>query len=132
MRAFHEPWLPCAVGILLAGYDGGDCCVCTCQDGPDYECGDLGFSCIDPDAPCVDDEDGSSTVIIYHDYSSDTTVGRFYDDATVGFIYDDDTFGLFGEDDDLVGPDGCITSFISDNDCDPSNNNEACGACLIG
>ena len=34
------------------GYDGGDCCKCTCMDGPEYSCsGDHGFDCVDPDAP---------------------------------------------------------------------------------
>lgn len=38
------------------GYDGGDCCSCTCEDGPDYSCGQrgVGFFCVDPGAPCVD------------------------------------------------------------------------------
>ncbi|CAN0077813.1 unnamed protein product, partial [Scytosiphon promiscuus] len=36
-------------------YDGGDCCSCTCESaehtcGPDY-------ACVDPEAPCVDDDD---------------------------------------------------------------------------
>ena len=30
------------------GYDGGDCCRCSCVDGPDYSCGSLGFDCQDP------------------------------------------------------------------------------------
>eukprot|EP00752_Nemacystus_decipiens_P017790 g15950.t1 len=39
-------------------FDGGDCCSCTCEDTPDYACGDgPGFQCIDPAAPCVDDDD---------------------------------------------------------------------------
>ncbi|CAN0382277.1 unnamed protein product, partial [Ectocarpus sp. 8 AP-2014] len=28
------------------GYDSGDCCSCTC-DGT-YECGIVGFDCVDP------------------------------------------------------------------------------------
>lgn len=36
-------------------YDGGDCCKCTCLDGPDFKCGErgLGFYCLDPSAECV-------------------------------------------------------------------------------
>ena len=30
------------------GYDGGDCCICTCVDS--MACTSLGFNCIDPDA----------------------------------------------------------------------------------
>lgn len=35
------------------GYDGGDCCECTCVDGPSQSCGELGvgYDCIDPDVP---------------------------------------------------------------------------------
>ena len=41
----------------LEGYDGGDCCSCTCQvDSFGSGCDD-GFACIDPEAPCVDDDD---------------------------------------------------------------------------
>lgn len=40
------------------GYDSGDCCSCTCVDTDDYTCGENGdFQCIDPAAPCVDDDD---------------------------------------------------------------------------
>ncbi|CAM9770248.1 unnamed protein product, partial [Ectocarpus sp. 13 AM-2016] len=44
------------------GYDGGDCCECTCVNprGDDYRyCSYLRseFACIDPAAPCVDDDD---------------------------------------------------------------------------
>lgn len=34
------------------GWDGGDCCPCTCEDGV-YTCGSSGYSCEDPDADCV-------------------------------------------------------------------------------
>ena len=45
------------------GYDGGDCCRCTCQapagGDDDYACGEdaRDYACIDPDAACVDDDD---------------------------------------------------------------------------
>lgn len=37
------------------------CCECTCDTGTDfdddYRCNDLtGFACIDPEAPCMDDD----------------------------------------------------------------------------
>ena len=47
--------------LFLQDYDGGDCCECTCNgggDGDEYACSrDAGFACIDPEAPCVDDDD---------------------------------------------------------------------------
>lgn len=33
-------------------HDGGDCCICTCVDSPDYACGINGFACKDP--ACLD------------------------------------------------------------------------------
>ena len=41
----------CDVGLnnLECGYDGGDCCKCTCVNGPMYPCGYAGFPCVDPD-----------------------------------------------------------------------------------
>ncbi|CAN0376865.1 unnamed protein product [Pylaiella littoralis] len=40
------------------GYDGGDCCKCTCEDRPNQMCGqNNGFACIDPEAACVNDDD---------------------------------------------------------------------------
>ncbi|CAM9881125.1 unnamed protein product, partial [Laminaria digitata] len=35
------------------GYDGGDCCECTCVDRPesDFSCGSNGFNCLDPACP---------------------------------------------------------------------------------
>ncbi len=40
--------------VCGTGYDGGDCCSCTCAAGDYHECGEAGFDCIDPEAPCVD------------------------------------------------------------------------------
>ena len=34
------------------GYDGGDCCACTCKDGPTHSCGSNGFDC--DDTACLD------------------------------------------------------------------------------
>ena len=91
-------WSRCPTGT---GYDGGDCCECTCNDTPQFICGDPqfgGFACLDPNAPCVDDDD----------------VTAFPDDTTTLSEYTD-TFG-------------CNTGWISDGDCDSSNNKKDCGA----
>ncbi|CAN0305067.1 unnamed protein product [Scytosiphon promiscuus] len=35
------------------GYDGGDCCPCTCKSGPEGpECGTTGYNCVDPTVSC--------------------------------------------------------------------------------
>ncbi|CAM9269151.1 unnamed protein product [Pylaiella littoralis] len=50
-----------ANNIADCGYDGGDCCSCTCDaennvyDNDDFVCTE--FACLDPDAPCADDDD---------------------------------------------------------------------------
>ena len=41
--------------IEECGYDGGDCCACTCKDTPDRSCGEESeYSCIDPNSGCTD------------------------------------------------------------------------------
>ena len=40
--------------LLFSGYDGGDCCECTCVSTSEYSCGDHdGYDCIDPSSPCI-------------------------------------------------------------------------------
>lgn len=52
-----------------AGYDGGDCCECTCvlpenSWNDDNACSDnSGFACIDPEAKCVNDDDITVDVV---------------------------------------------------------------------
>ncbi|CAN0191986.1 unnamed protein product [Scytosiphon promiscuus] len=108
--------------IADCGYDGGDCCVCTCADGPAYQCGVAGYACVDPAALCVNDDDDDTTVGLFDDSSTSWS----YDDSTLSWV-DDDAFweGLF--DDDSSWPASCSPGFFNDNDCDFSNNNEACG-----
>ncbi len=38
-----------ALNVASCGYDGGDCCPCTCSDGPDHSCSDNNFDCVYPD-----------------------------------------------------------------------------------
>ena len=52
-------------------YDGGDCCECTCVSTVDYTCGTHhhgGYACLDPSAPCVDDDD--ITTLPDYEYTS--------------------------------------------------------------
>lgn len=54
---------------MVPDYDDGDCCQCTCVSTDSFTCGDEshgGYSCVDPDAPCVDDD---STTTYYSPYS---------------------------------------------------------------
>ncbi|CAM9398624.1 unnamed protein product [Ascophyllum nodosum] len=36
------------------GFDGGDCCLCTCSHGSYYDCGSNGFTCLDPNVTSVE------------------------------------------------------------------------------
>ena len=46
-----------ALNVLSCGYDGGDCCPCTCTDSADHSCADSVFDCLFP----VCDDSTSST-----------------------------------------------------------------------
>ncbi len=46
-----------------AGYDGGDCCACTCVPDGLFGCGGFGYACIDPEASCVGHEDETSPIV---------------------------------------------------------------------
>lgn len=47
---------------MAPGYDGGDCCECTCVSTEAFTCGDEAFACVDPSASCVDDEDDATSL----------------------------------------------------------------------
>lgn len=69
---FPCPNLPCPAvfSALVQDYDGGDCCACTCEDTPTQTCGEGGFACIDPSAPCVDDDDITVDMLANCDFVS--------------------------------------------------------------
>ena len=37
------------LNVPSCGYDGGDCCPCSCVDGPTHSCSDSDFDCLYPD-----------------------------------------------------------------------------------
>lgn len=62
-----------------SGYDGGDCCECTCDQTIQYGC-DLFFDpvdCVDPSAPCVNNfvEVGTNTIVSVSANAYDTRPG---------------------------------------------------------
>ncbi len=64
-------------------YDGGDCCECTCEISgfdDDYFGGRWAgcneFACIDPEAPCVDDDSITVEMLDKCDYVSRAGMGR--------------------------------------------------------
>ncbi|CAM9555644.1 unnamed protein product, partial [Hapterophycus canaliculatus] len=62
---------PSPLSVHILGYDGGDCCACTCESA-EFSCGD--FACVDPDAPCVDDDD--ITIAVAENCGSPSDIGN--------------------------------------------------------
>ena len=92
--------------LMVSGYDGGDCCQCTCKSTDRFSCGDGsngGYACLDPNATCVDDDDGDMT-------------------ANAAYL----TYG----DSEITTTNLCATAWLSDGLCDLQNNNEDCGESL--
>ncbi|CAM9919789.1 unnamed protein product, partial [Ectocarpus sp. 6 AP-2014] len=132
-------------------YDGGDCCLCTCQDDT-YDCGISGFDCVDPSAECIDDDDiGTETVqncgdpwaigdgqcdldnnkeecgYDRGDCCSCTCVDEDYECGNNGFACLDPSAECV--DDDSVTVDmveNCDSRGIGDGQCDLDNNKEEC------
>lgn len=57
------------------GYDGGDCCPCTCGDS--FACGVNGYLCIDPDVPFDCHETDSPTPAPYGTSSASSGSGSY-------------------------------------------------------
>ena len=69
----------CLVTLFRSGYDGGDCCECTCVSTSEIACGDSdGFDCIDPDSSCEENlvEAVTKTTIGVSTNTFDTRVGE--------------------------------------------------------
>lgn len=58
--------------FVYADYDGGDCCQCTCNapdSDDDWRCSDdATYACIDPAAPCVEDDDITAEMVEHCGY----------------------------------------------------------------
>eukprot|EP00752_Nemacystus_decipiens_P011502 g10214.t1 len=63
------------------GYDGGDCCECTCSPR-NFNCGG-NYNCIDPSAECVEDDDGDGGVMTTAELETDDITEEMEDDADV-------------------------------------------------
>ena len=85
----------------MAGYDGGDCCECTCIVDSLYPCDEEQYyECLDPNAPCHGYEEFAYTELDEDDYLAD--IGSYY-----------------------FSP--CTVGSIGDGECDNENNSEECG-----
>eukprot|EP00904_Undaria_pinnatifida_P003012 jgi/Undpi1/12711/HiC_scaffold_6.g02379.m1 len=80
------------------GYDGGDCCDCTCVDTEDLECGVSGFACIDPSASCVDDDDVTTNPDSTTESDPITCWPQYYSDGDCDGINNNEECGYDGGD----------------------------------
>ena len=125
----------------VCGWDGGDCCASTCTDSVDYNCGDFGFTCLDPNATST----ASDCTVGFDSWLADgycDSVGGYNTEVcnwdggdccgdTCGVGYDT-TFDCAVEEiyevcldpdssDTIVGTGGClaaVSSFLGDGYCD--------------
>ncbi|CAN0178900.1 unnamed protein product, partial [Ectocarpus sp. 4 AP-2014] len=138
------------------GYDGGDCCECTCVVSTSWstESGCTEFACIDPMAPCADDDDITadaveSCIIEYLgdgicDASNNFEICGYdggdccectcgYDSTDVldesncsNFACVDPTASCFDESITVDMFENCDAELLGDGYCQESNNNEIC------
>lgn len=95
--------------VPSCGFDGGDCCACTCVDGPLHSCSDSTFDCVYPacDEPIPAPDDSTCD----EEQAEDGWCDEVNDNPTCG--YD--------------GGDCCVESGFSDGRCDERSNNDVCG-----
>ncbi|CAM9921269.1 unnamed protein product, partial [Ectocarpus sp. 6 AP-2014] len=130
VRGLGDGWCDDWNNNELCGYDGGDCCECTCVAPPatddwdndwdddwDGACGG-GFACIDPNAACVNDDD--ITVGMETPSNKCGGRGRFACIDPEAFCVDDDSFTV-----DMI--ENCEYPWgVGDGYCNQQNNNELC------
>lgn len=135
--------------IEECGYDGGDCCECTCTD--ELICGENGYSCIDPNSGCIDPRavqfsNCTGDIIYIGDGKCDSDLNN----ANCGYDAGDCcectcTDGSYYSCDDndflcLDPTSGCVDSIVTEyascagdlaefanGNCQDFNNNEDCG-----
>lgn len=104
---------------LFLGFDGGDCCSCTCIHGTKWQCGANAFNCVDPDASCsTEAEDNTPT-------NNDGTSSNNAGDGEVDGDREESGLERYPE---------CVSGsadFIGDSYCDPQNNSQACGEARV-
>ena len=137
--------------IEACGWDGEDCCECTCVSNPEQDSSCEFFSCMDPNSGCA--EPG---LLKYTNCTGDVS---FINDGWCDYVNNNKACAWDGEDfcecmcidgeyyncgsggywcldpnsectdPGLLGYSNCsgAVNFIEDGDCDSVNNNEACG-----
>eukprot|EP00752_Nemacystus_decipiens_P013054 g11547.t1 len=94
-----------ALNVPSCGYDGGDCCPCTCVDSADHSCVDSVFNCVYPG--CDADDETTST-------EEATCIEELLGDGVCAVVQSGASCGYDGGD-------------IGDGYCDPDTNVASCG-----
>ncbi|CAM9774589.1 unnamed protein product [Ectocarpus sp. 6 AP-2014] len=137
-----------ALNVASCGYDGGDCCSCTCNDGPLHLCADSDFDCVYPD--CGDPAVTSSDAVCYEDVQGDGMCNEENNSAACGYDGGDccecscvdgplsecGSFSIFDCRDPACFDPALVAEFpdctgdwfkIGDGACNPENNIASCG-----
>ncbi|CAM9475240.1 unnamed protein product [Ectocarpus sp. 12 AP-2014] len=134
------------------GWDGGDCCSCTCEGSSYYSCSSYSMDCQDPDANCTtpsptpycpwasdgycdsyyntEDCDWDGGDCCAYGCSSTTCLDPIYgcDSITTSYDESDDSTSTFITYVTSSDDSGCFDGdwAVSDGKCDSGNNNAAC------
>lgn len=73
-------------------YDGGDCCKCTCVDGPEYTCGVEGYTCFQ--ITCLNDDEEDDGAIEGNDAEDNSAAAVFPNTASPDRFTDVEIFGI--------------------------------------
>lgn len=97
----NNPW---------CGYDGGDCCECTCISNDFHECGYYDFDCLSPGGDkCDTSSSTDKQSVTTATTSSDTPISSNFD------TYESDATG-----------EECFPAYVGNGDCNPESNNPSC------
>ncbi|CBN75178.1 polymorphic Outer membrane protein G/I family [Ectocarpus siliculosus] len=136
------------LNVASCGYDGGDCCSCTCNDGPFHLCADSDFDCVYPE--CGDPAVTSSDAVCDEDMQGDGMCNEENNSAACGYdggdccecscvdgpLFECGSFSIFGCRDPACYDPALVAEFpdctgdwfkIGDGACNPENNIASCG-----
>ncbi|CAM9509603.1 unnamed protein product [Ectocarpus fasciculatus] len=137
-----------ALNVASCGYDGGDCCSCTCNDGPLHLCADSDFDCVYPE--CGDPAVTSSDVVCYEDFQGNGMCNEENNSPACGYdggdccecscvdgpLFECGSFAIFDCHDPACYDPAVVAEFpdctgdwfkIGDGACNTENNIASCG-----
>ena len=147
----NDGWCDYETNNEACGWDGKDCCECTCLDREHHDCGSGGYGCLDPNSECTDPSllrySNCSGALSWIDNGNCDSVNNIeacgWDGGDCcectcvdGEFYNCTSSEFFCKDLDSGCTDALVSeykncsgdlSFFGDGLCTSENNNEACG-----